>query len=267
MLSGGPAIILAHPPRFRLDADASAAPACPFPVGSPAQKLWEQETKAGTVLAPMHFSDEHQGKGGFGGSTAEFALLALTLDANKKRTSHLWSWRERYRDLLQDAKVKPSGADLLAQLKTAGANEAQIVWVDITRQYLRAQAFKAPILIVRTGQKLKTHEHLETLENMPPQPELADLTELGWNALIRHDWKASGSIFNDYQAILAKRNWLAPISADLLEKIRAWPGFLGAKACGAMGADALALIFSPESLEAAKDACREQDLAIVWAGL
>lgn len=120
-----------------------------------------------------------------------------------------------------------------------------------------------PFVLVRTGQKIKTHEHLAALDEIPLLPKLSEITRAGRDAFLASDWQALGYALNQYQDELSAQGWLVDSSRDLLQQLRVLPGCLGGKACGALGADALLLVFEEGALSEARAACRKAGLTLV----
>jgi hypothetical protein len=264
VLQQGPAIVLVHPPCFSFSSTSSGFDTCPFPKGSPAERLWQSETARGISLGSFTFFDPHGGQGGFGGSTAEFAFTAMTLEASTNKNLDIWDWHQRYLDFFESESVKPSGVDLIAQLATRNSGEAKFVWVELAHKKTETCTLQPPIFIVRTGNKIKTHEHLASLSQQQIDPALADITRDTWLALQQKNWPKLGKNLSLYQGKLQTQGLLAIASQALLEKMKTLPGYLGAKGCGAMGADALLLCFRPQELLQAQSACRDMGLTIVW---
>src|SRR3954465_7430670 len=82
VLADHPALIATVGPRFRTDfgKDSGATPGAPdFHPRSPAGRLLSQARAARVSLPSFGFVDPYRGAGGFGASTAQFALLYRAL--------------------------------------------------------------------------------------------------------------------------------------------------------------------------------------------
>jgi mevalonate kinase len=243
-----------HQPTFKVSFGL-AHDNCPFPVGSPAQRLWQNN------LPSINFTDPHEGKGGFGASTAEFISVALALDQQQQRATDAWKWWETYRTFLEHT---ASGVDLLAQFASVDQTDSNFcVWVDPKEKKLERLDGSPPFLIVRTGQKIKTHEHLAKIGKIAPQPKLVAISHSAHAAMKAKDWQALAYALNQYQDELDSMGWLVDSSRQLLQQLRQLPGCLGGKACGALGADALLLVFAESALPGARAACRQAGLTLV----
>lgn len=252
VLSGGPGIVLAHEPKFEI-----AANEIQYHPDSPAGRLLQG--KGGPKII-----DPHHGRGGFGASTAEFIAAWKSLGKNQDA----WEAWRIYRELHSEPnselqrrgqKQLPSGADLLAQMS---AQSNALVYIDFTSQSLEMLPTNLPILILRTGNKLKTHEHLAKLKWSAPE-SLAQLTLEGWRAIKENNLEKLGNILVQYQEILAAAGLLFSESAKFLESLKSLPIY-GAKACGAMGFDALVVLYKPGNLPNVLQTCQGLNLEVVW---
>ena len=85
-LTGGTALLAGIEPRFRmLVEETSLEQKNPFHENSPAGKLWLKYQKQ-LAGYRVRFIDPFEGKGGFGGSTAEFVLLFSFLNFIKSKS-------------------------------------------------------------------------------------------------------------------------------------------------------------------------------------
>lgn len=124
VLAGLPALVAAVPPRFRLSVSPESAPAETLPTfphaQSPMGRLRTWALNLGLPDPLFYFEDPLQGAGGFGASTAQFAMaylayLPASLKGNlnaEKEWSPVW---KLYRELMGDEPLAPSGADLVIQ--------------------------------------------------------------------------------------------------------------------------------------------------------
>jgi mevalonate kinase len=247
VLSGGSALIAAIGPRFRLKA-GGAAPA--FHPQSPAGKLLgaTREFKS----RGFAFSDPHEGEGGFGASTAQFALVygALAEETGWDLTPQ--AVRRVYRELLIEGSAEqalpPSGADLIAQLsggvvKFDAARETIVTHTQSAdwRQLLVFSAAAQP------GRKVPTHEHLERLGSLGATliASLGALVDQAEQALLKRDSAAFGRALVEYADVLSSQGLeLDQARADRLA-LCALPGVLGAKGTGALLADTLIAWLDP----------------------
>src|SRR5262245_22216155 len=103
VLGGLPAVIAAVPPRFQLRAGESTGHG--FHAESPAGRLLEYTSAKGVAIPPLEFGDPLKGAGGFGASTAQFALVYLAL---AEKAGWAKDWRSAwilYRELTRTETV------------------------------------------------------------------------------------------------------------------------------------------------------------------
>lgn len=259
-MSGAPAILATFPPEFELHAQA-VSEAQPLDSAfvhpdSPAGLLWASD-KSFFEKWDIQFVDPYPlGMGGFGRSSAEFAALYLLRekirpDAGGTVFEIAWRAREEYRELIAKTNPSsvPSGADIVAQIANVGS--ASLVYLNFEQrlaQELSSFPFDVQFFVLPTGIKVKTHEHLAKLKNLPPKlvQALTEITENAQELLVRYDRNPiesiertveTGELLDKYHALLASENLLYPAAMQFRDEVRALTGVLGAKGCGALGAD------------------------------
>ena len=225
VLAGSPAIVLAHEPFFKARIHASTH----FHPNSPAGTFLQN--KNGSI----EFLDPHQGKGGFGGSSAEFLLSyclvnQLTLPLTVKQA---FAARECYLGLL---KSPASGVDILCQSQNPG-----IYFIDLANQQIIPLPWPFidyELTVQHTGFKIATHEHLANHPAVSVEP-LADIVAQAKKTLLEKDFFGFCQAMNDYQTALIQQqlthqNTLALLSKNSLNEI-----LVAQKGCGAFGADVI----------------------------
>lgn len=253
-LKGGPSVILCTEPRFVLNmiAKQSRAGAPPvFHEQSPAGKFLKDHAKFFSHWE-MQFHDPYKGIGGFGASTAQFAMayMAELIMRQGEISSDQMQWSDLLRDYhlyaYSGEGAPPSGADLVAQL-TGG-----IVLYDGAK--LDVQTAEWPFkdvgfLLFHTGQKLATHEHLKSKFEIPVE-ELRTLAKQATLAVSSGNLESLTSAVQQYGQSLeklgfqdlesgAKLNWLVSTAKTSAGE----SPILSSKACGAMGADVLLVLY------------------------
>ncbi|MFZ4403528.1 MAG: hypothetical protein ACOYOK_05440 [Pseudobdellovibrionaceae bacterium] len=250
---------------------------------SPAALLFKSEPEF--ILQKFDFKN-HLGLGGFGASTAEFLAVYWAIQTLKSRIKenggpggsaeiifkklqnicNIISFRKNHsltnstQDLLTSywdwawAKKgqRPSGLDLLAQ-----AAGGVCSFADWTLKTSQPWPFKElDFLLVPTGQKLATHEHLQSAQDFSTTA-LAAIFLRAEQAFLVKDERGFLQAVADYSAQLEKQKWITPFSANLLTQIRSsagqQAGIRGSKACGAMGADVLLLLIDKSKKSQVKD--------------
>lgn len=250
-LEGGPALILATGPRFELSVRQGPSARNPFHPDSPAGKWWAQRE-------PLHqwdfeFRRPAQGAG-FGGSTAEFLLLsaldqmASHLDFDSQLDLDLKETLKTYRTVATQGAKVPSGADLVGQYQGfVTAFDRRAGRIENFNWGFKNLKFE----IFRTGEKLPTHEHLQVLAE-------SDFVELEGPA--QQVWEAfrTGSeshlVFGvvEYQAQLARRGLQAAKTVAWTQELRKQSGVRAVKGCGALGVDAILVIYDAREMNRAE---------------
>lgn len=259
VLEGLPAIVASVEPRFRLQLRARSDDPAPWPAHpqSPVSRLMDWAGRAGaSPETELDFQDPFEGRGGFGGSTAQFALAYRAL-AEREGWDLGWKavWR-LYRELMRSWKeaVPPSGADLVAQWLGGVILFSGMTDPALTAEDLGCSGFDWSSLLVfaatgQPGRKVATHEHLALLAGLGAEPyrELEQPLSEGIEAVGRRDCTGFGRALCRYARVLGglgleceatRRDRMA------FEKI---PGVLGVKGAGAMQSDGILVLVDPMS--------------------
>ncbi len=221
VLVGGPALVLCHGPYFETTSGTSSFHP-KSPAGLAAQKLGR---------SPPGFVDPHGGRGGFGGSGAEFLSV---LGKNSFSEQESWQAWELYRSL----QAQGSGIDVLAQAYGTGKDP---VLLHIDQKSKTIQAVKSHLGLTlwlhATGQKIPTHAHLESL-NLESLTELALVAQEGILALEQNDKKRFLRSLNSFRETQEKLGLVAESTKDAAQNAQR-NGVEAVKGCGALGADVL----------------------------
>lgn len=247
-----------------------------IPEGSPAIGWLKQRAP---LLRGWHleFVDPHKGRGGFGASGAQFvlthaftSLLQMNLEsamigvaqassnqveivhsAAKIETNALEAVIAKIdtaimlldpKDVWNDYQIfskHGSGADLLAQM------EGHVSLVSMAKCEATSQGWPYKDMgfaVVRTGDKIPTHEHLASLK----EENLQALKEPAMDAVTAFGLATSGDFakrVKSYGLALRELGYQAPKTLELLKPIEAQEWCLAAKGCGAYGADTLVVLF------------------------
>lgn len=263
-LEGGPALVMATQPRFEMRITEAANSTNPFHSQSPAGKLWIRYQSFFQNYR-YEFTDPHAGRGGFGGSTAEFAFLhvfhqmreSAWTEAQLNFDLHL-VWKE-YRELATTRLSTPSGADLLTQLQGG--------FTFFERETNRIQKFSWPFMdlgfaLVRTSQKLTTHTHLDQKPVFQSHPARQAL-DLMQAALTQIDSQMFIQALKLFASELEKAELVAPWTRHILKKLSLEPRVLVAKGCGALGADVVLAVYALENKQPVLDILSSQNLELV----
>lgn len=201
------------------------------------------------------FFDPHEGRGGFGRSTAEYLSVYLNhwLRENGEShftesiLSHLEDFVGEYQSLCGND-YKPSGADLVAQV--CGG----LCWYDGMNFVAEKLPWPFPgydIYIFHTGKKLATHEHLSDLKDQPLRP-LIPILVAARTSLDQENLRVFCESLNFYYDSLNELGLSDKAIYKNVETLRQAPEVLAAKGCGAMGVDTVLVIGEKSNKEKIK---------------
>lgn len=268
VLTGRPALVAAVPPRFQLNVSTSvdkdedkgedvAAEHPKSPLGR--LKAWAKKEKWPSLS--FRFLDPYRGTGGFGASTAQFALAYYAyLDAMKSGIlSDSLNWRSAlalYRQLMSNEQLIPSGADLVAQWQggVVHFSPRASTCTDLS-PFLDGSSVLVFSATQLQGRKVPTHEHLELLSKQGfPNPEsklldsLAQITEQGVSAIRQGSAEGLGKSLDAYAECLHEAELEVAGAYEDRKALRLLPGVLGVKGAGALQSDALIVVVENASL-------------------
>jgi mevalonate kinase len=252
VLNGGPALVLSHGPAFEIGFESQNSS---FHPESPAG-VWCQ--RSGADIHAFSFVDPHNGRGGFGASSAQFLAAWLSVrgrSTHKSIAEILESLllrdplgrvsmtenavAELLRDYRSTLKSPASGADLLAQLL------GNVALIDPNRRLWESWSWvfeQFTFSIFRTGQKIQTHVHLQGLD---PSSSFALLEKHSRAAIAAfYDLRAQAfaAAINLFREELFSLGLEHPHTTGLVARLRECPEVVAVKGCGAMGADVVLVI-------------------------
>ena len=243
VLNGGPALVLCTQPKFTFSAQSGSGRLTGIPEGSPAW-TWLEKHKTLWRDWDLHFQDPHSGRGGFGASGAQFlfahALVAL-MGASVRQAVDGLDLQALLRDYRAISGGRASGADIVA-LATGrvtrvmeGMGGEQTPWPYPELEFA----------VVRTGQKMPTHEHLAglNLEELKVLNASASQVAEAFGARSSSDFMSELRTFAKMLRALGLQ-----ATKPLLEEIEKEPWCIASKGCGALGADTLLVFFAPADL-------------------
>ncbi len=214
----------------------------------------------------MEFRESYAGKGGFGASTAQF-LSAYAFWLYKETPQHDMEKILDFKHLLEayyeaawtGEGQRPSGADLVGQLK------GSLTFFEKRQGLLSVKSWPFAELefhLIHTGNKLATHEHLQTLGSFRTES-----LERAF-AIIKSSFdNTHGGLFCEgieaYARALKELNFTCEPTAKLLEELRQLPGVRAAKGCGALGADVVLAVVARDGSAMLKTYCERQGLALL----
>lgn len=245
VLASRPAVVAAVGPRFFLRHNSFSTPGGTLledfhpqsPVGRLSRSL-DQTHELGEYL----FYDPHEGRGGFGASSAQFALVDY-LHGNRSWTSAY----QTYRDFYSGERVPPSGADLVTQWlggvqvfdpakMSANDVSSKIDWSDVLVFSCTHQA----------NRKTPTHEHLGALSEIDTLAEkLSPVLDRGIASIQAGDSQGLGSALGVYADILHEVGLEDPQAYQDRKAFQAFPEVAGVKGAGAMLSDLMIVLLQP----------------------
>lgn len=269
VLRGAPALVATFAPRFRLLKNShDGVPLSSLPEASPVRQLIFASGALGASsadhreLLDSRYLDPHHGAGGFGGSTAEFALAFAALYGADSSVTRVW---EDY------AKLQPqaSGADLAAQwsggIVIADPRTRTVEKISAPRIFNNFFVFSAAH---QSGRKVKTHEHLGKLQQVNlEQLATSDVLARGLEAARLDGFETFARCVNEYGDLLERLGLQLRQTGEDRVALRDVSGVCAVKGTGAMQADALVVFGDPDQpnvREKLLSVARERDLNLVF---
>lgn len=267
VLNGLPACVACLPHRFILRATPVSSSSFSNSVVvngiDPLSKLTIWARESGYPEYKFQFEDPYFGEGGFGASTAEFAMSYQAYVQGKVEESHWISAWSLYRKLVQDG--QPSGADLIAQWQGG----VSFIQLGISCENVAPLFDLSRFLVFATGRKVKTHEHLrdfkrEILNDSFFLLRMKENLELGLKMLRENNLTSFGSVMRNVAEHLFEVGLETPETHQDRLELSLLPGVLGVKGCGALQSDAiLILIESHQYKDSVIQAAKKRGLRLV----
>ena len=275
VMSSGSSLVLCTQPYFEMRVSPGEGFVKGIHSKSPAG-LWIQGHEKDFLNLNLEYKDPHKGKGGWGSSSSQFLFVCLwswmknckglptpqflwelyqeTLEWGrdvgkgvKEETGEEAGGQVRKkRKTLENKKalkekliLNGSGADLAAQWQ-GGISEFSPSPFFLRRWTWPFKGFD--FMIVSTGYKVRTHEHLSHLKR-----KNFSFLKVSVKKAIRAFYKGTWGPFVDavreFQLALSSLSLVAQNTKDFLKELEGWPEIDAAKGCGALGADAFILFF------------------------
>lgn len=261
VLANGPALVLNTRPRFELRVSMGEGRLSGLPAGSPAAR-WLKAREPLLSKFDIEFHDPHAGAGGLGASGAQFLLvhtLTTWLQVAFARALQGPDLKAVWNDLQVLSSGQGSGADVLAQ--TVGG----VALVQVATTLAEPHPWPYPELawsIVRTHQKVATHEHLAGLDRQalsllvaPASETVSSFGRAGWEIFLGH--------VQTFAARLRDGGLQAAHALSLVKVLEAEPWCLLAKGCGALGADTVLLFYASPEREKANAFLKRNSLQVI----
>jgi mevalonate kinase len=259
VLAGLPGLVATVPPRFSLSSSQSQSfdESSDFHPESPIARLQGWAEKLRLPRLSFQFEDPLAGAGGFGASTAQFAMAYLAYsqfleESQARRWSSAW---RLYRELMGTEVITPSGADLVAQW------QGGVVFFDPSDRHCLDvwPLFDWSRLIVfsatsQVGRKVATHSHLRGLvekgfpQGMPNlMRDLEKALIAGISAVRENDVFELGKSFDDYAESLQRAGLECAATFEDRLFLRDLSGVCGVKGAGAEQSDAVLVLLDPKA--------------------
>ena len=255
VLRSAPALIMCHEPSYRFRVSHRARAGL-----TELQRFFHPQSPAGYLVqhsalqgAQVFISCEHQyGEGGFGLSTAEFWVAHQLLSLIDRSGSHeflagaslpldvdhLSLIQSYWRVFDHQNQSRPSGADLQAQSKGG------FCYIDQKQSVLQTIRWPFPelsVCVVPTGKKLKTHEHLQKMQQVD-FGDLVQISEMIAGVFQQEKPELLIDLVQQYGRLLQEKGLVADHTQEMMRDLQTLPGVLATKGCGAMGADSMLAI-------------------------
>jgi mevalonate kinase len=261
-LTGGPALILATEPRFKLFVQPGLESQNPFHPQSPAGQFCKTHSTFFSQFQ-LRFEDPYR-VGGFGASSAQFALLHAFWQAKEEafgESERFFDWHQMlldYRSLAYEGSP-PSGADVI------GAVSGGLTWFD--RLHGKLQTFAWPFsehcfFVAHTGQKLATHEHLKNLGSFETA-EFENAMQVIHRGLTLINFEEFLEGLRSYRTQLEKQNRVVEFTLQKVKTLSQNQNVLFAKGCGAMGSDVILVFCRKEHSHEVSSLIAKEQLLIV----
>lgn len=254
-LVGGSVLGLATGPGFEVSYRQVKEAFFPFPLQSPAGQLWSQLNTSHTDIQ-IELGELFNNLGGFGRSTAEYLSVLIPLLINK--SEDFIQIRKLYQQLSLKSGAGASGADLAIQYF------GKVMLHDGTKNtYLSAEwKFKDyDFILVSTGQKIKTHEHLAALElkYLESFPKVSDPLVQVYQTGSGDDFISAVNQWSDFleAQVLTHKN-----SLDLKQLLLKNENILCVKPCGALGADVVVVFCKIENSATIQESLLAMNLVV-----
>jgi mevalonate kinase len=178
--------------------------------------------------------------GGLGASSAQFIGAYLASAHLKSTTTSIPEIIKAYQQITEiTTGQKPSGYDLIAQYHSG------CVYINQSTKQIQSTPWpfqNLSFILLHTGMKLKTHEHLTTLNQIPKTKHLSAIVDKAFAAFKAADERQLIDCVNEYHQQLQQQNLVATHSLHMIAALKHHSEILAVKGCGALGADLLLLM-------------------------
>lgn len=230
------ALLLTTTPCFELRACAESGLHGIHPQ-SPAGRWWAQcnMSQQGFI-----WQDPYQGLGGMGASSAQFiAVYQACAHLRQQAVDSEVLLQDYWQIVAPQAGMRPSGYDVIAQ-QLQGC-----VYVNRDKQQTEQYAWPFSdigFILLHSGQKLATHEHLQQLVLTEVIHELSDLVNHAKQAFLSRSSYHLVEAVKAYHQVLSAQGWVASHTLDCIQRLYQDSPALAIKGCGALGSDVILVL-------------------------
>jgi hypothetical protein len=251
-LVGGSVLGLATGPGFEVQYNAMTDHKFPFHADSPAGKLYFQNKNL-LNKSRITLTEKFKNLGGFGKSTAEY--LSALIPLLELKSENFNQIRKQYQALSSGS---ASGADLAIQYF------GKVTYFDGLHNCYSSVDWKFKdydFILVSTGNKLKTHEHVSSLnlDDIKKFPLVSD-------PIVQLYFNDSAQIFfqglKEWSTFLAGQGLQSPLSLHIKNSLESNADVICAKPCGAMGADVIMVICEMDKSTHVQKVISEMNLVV-----
>lgn len=262
-MKGGPSLLFASKPRFEMHTKKGSGKAEGLHPDSPAGKLIAANQDFFSQY-DLKFVDPHEGRGGWGASTAQFLAAFVfnewreSCELETLKSLSISRLLESYWKYAWNGQgYRPSGADLVVQYK------GSLTFFERNTGHVGVYGWTFPDIdfaLIPTGKKLPTHEHLKTLTEFDASQIEAALTKIR-ASLVSADSKEFVAGIQANAKALAALGFVAPHTVEFCKELSQKQGVLAVKGCGALGADVVMVVFDKNHREQFKNFVTSKDVS------
>jgi len=268
-MKGGPSLLFASKPRFELHAKTGTE--TKTKMGS--VEGIHADSPAGLLIADnqeffsrydLKFVDPHEGRGGWGASTAQFLTAFVfnewreSCELETLKSLSISRLLESYWKYAWNGQgYRPSGADMILQYK------GSLTLFERLTGHVGVYGWTfsdIDFALIPTGKKLPTHEHLKTLTDFDASAIEVAMAGIR-RALISGNSQAFVTGIKDNAQALQDLGFVTPYTQEVCQELLRKPGVLAAKGCGALGADVVLVVFDKTHREQFKNYVTSKDLS------
>lgn len=262
-MKGGPSLLFTSKPRFELHTKLGTGKADGIHPESPAGKLIAGHQTFFSKY-DLKFVDPHDGRGGWGASTAQFLAAFVfnewreSCELETLKSLSISRLLESYWKYAWNGEgYRPSGADLVAQYK------GSLTFFERSTGHVGVYGWtfsEIDFALIPTGKKLPTHEHLKTLADFDASGIEAALAKIRSSLMSGNSAEFVAGVQDNAKA-LATLGFVAPYTQDFCKELSQKPGVLAVKGCGALGADVVLVVFDKKHADQFKNYVTSKDLS------